>query len=313
MINFLDINNRKTLINLERNSLNSTLIIQENLNKQILSFMKNFFGNMNINMTMTEDSDFINYMNKSTFMLNKSNINLFSIQKLIQKLENIQDSLNESNIEDLIKDYNNQFNKCIKVIYRNTSMIEKFIESILLLDMSELSTSENTEKKSNLQESSNESIQTITSDCLKDSYIENTLIISEINKKVILPYKIKEVKQILFEHKDLYKSLNDVIEKLYTKPISYYRFSAFSRFKETYKLMRKKENANRFKSISLATELLTNYNLHPAIITSCRTLNELDIYLACLEENALQDFRYFDIKYEIPPTIVSNSLKNELA
>ena len=48
-------------------------------------------------------------------------------------------------------------------------------------------------------------------------------------------------------------------------------------------------------------ELFINYNLHPAIITACNSLNELDIYLACLEDDTLEDFKFFSIKYEIAP------------
>ena len=99
------------------------------------------------------------------------------------------------------------------------------------------------------------------------------------------------------------KKSNDIVEKLYTRPIKYYKPSAFSRFRETYKLMREREKAPFLKCFSLALELFGMYNLHPAIITACKNLDQLDIYLACLEDNTLSDFHFFDIKFEVRPSI----------
>ena len=75
-------------------------------------------------------------------------------------------------------------------------------------------------------------------------------------------------------------------------------------------------------SLNLATELVFNYNLHPAIITACRNLDELDIYLDCLENkqlsyicfklenNETEKFKCFNIIFEIPPIISKRSSKN---
>ena len=52
------------------------------------------------------------------------------------------------------------------------------------------------------------------------------------------------------------------------------------------------------------------YELNPIIIAACRNLNELDIYLDCLEENELYDFKCFKIKFEVMPKIVKNSKKD---
>lgn len=63
----------------------------------------------------------------------------------------------------------------------------------------------------------------------------------------------------------------------------------------------------------LGAELLVNYNLHPAIITACKNIDELDVYLSCLEDDQLDKFNLFDIKFEMLPqasknkTIVQNS------
>ena len=84
-----------------------------------------------------------------------------------------------------------------------------------------------------------------------------------------------------------------------------YKFSAIARFREAYRLMILKEHSSKFKALCLASELFVNYNLHPAIITACDSLDQLDIYLACLEDGTLNEFNSFDIKYEIPPTVLA--------
>lgn len=127
-----------------------------------------------------------------------------------------------------------------------------------------------------------------------------TLLISEIQNKVVLPYTISELQQVLNNNNN-YKSLQDVIDNVYTIPIDRYKNSFKSRFKETYNLMRKKENASIWDSIELALELSFNNLLNPAIITACKNLDELDVYLDCLSSNELDKFNLFNIKYEILP------------
>ena len=127
-----------------------------------------------------------------------------------------------------------------------------------------------------------------------------TLLISEIQNKVVLPYTISELQQVLNNNNN-YKSLQDVIDNIYTIPIYRYKNSFKSRFKETYNLMRKKENSSVWDSIELALELSFNNLLNPAIITACKNLDELDVYLDCLSSNELDKFNLFNIQYEILP------------
>ena len=128
----------------------------------------------------------------------------------------------------------------------------------------------------------------------------DTLLISEIQNKVVLPYKIKDVEKALSENSQ-YKTIEDVINLEYTLPLDKYKNSTKSRFKEAYNLMRKKEKASIFDSLSLATEVTFNNLLNPAIITACQNLDQLDVYLDCLSSNKLDKFNYFKVKYEILP------------
>ena len=44
-----------------------------------------------------------------------------------------------------------------------------------------------------------------------------------------------------------------------------------------------------------------NYELNPVIIAACKTQEELEDYLSCLNRQKLDEFTAFEIKYEISP------------
>lgn len=299
MISFSNDKNIMKLLEIEKKSLNSMLDIQKNLNKQILSFLKNFLGDIKIDLNFDSENTVFKYIKETTNILNKSNSNIEKLNSVLNKLNDIILNINDKSIEEKVNQYNNKFSREIDTIYKNTSLIEEFIHKISLLNLSEILDEIN--KTSTIKEKESDLI--IDSELLNSAFVENTLVISEMQNKVILPYKISEINNILFNNSDKYSSIDDVIEKLYTKPIKDYRFSAIARFREAYKLVYEKEHKSKIQALSLAAELFTNYNLHPAIITACKSSDELDIYLACLEDNSLDDFPFFDIKYEVAPKL----------
>ena len=130
-------------------------------------------------------------------------------------------------------------------------------------------------------------------------YPENTLIISEISKTVLLPYKKSELDNL----EDVSVNKNDLIRKKYVVPIEKYKSPALSRFREAFKLMRNIEKKSIIEAIDLGIELSLNSKLHPAIISACRNLNELDIYLDYLDSNQTDKFNCFSIKFEITPLL----------
>lgn len=290
MINFSGTENISNLIELEKVSLESTLDIQKNFNKQILIFVKKFMTNINFSLDINPNDKAFFYLNESTNALNKSNSNINVLKDLLDSLAEINSS--SENIKDTVQNYNNRFKESINSVYINTENIEKFIQKITLTDFSDLPNG-----STNIIVSEEYSAQ--PSNNLATQSSEKTLVISESQKKVILPYDLNKVEEIL-KNNNRYHSTEEVVNKLYTIPLKYYKFSPIARFKEAYKLVKEKEKGSRFKALALAFELSGNYSLHPAIITACKSLDELDIYLACLEENALEDFHFFKIKYEIP-------------
>ena len=94
MINYTDETNVDKLILLEKNSLKATFDIQKTLNKQILVFMKNFIGNIEIDIDIDEENNAYLYLSKSTAILNKSNTNIANIAKLLDIIEDLKERLN---------------------------------------------------------------------------------------------------------------------------------------------------------------------------------------------------------------------------
>lgn len=285
MLNISNTKDISNLIELERISLLSTLDIQKSLNKQVLVFMKKFMNTIDFSDAQNSTCENFTYLSESTCSLEKTNENIELLNELLENLSNID--VSSKKIDELVENYNAKLKDSMALIYANTDEIEKFIHKTSVNDSSEIL---NEEKQKDVQNASIE-IQ------------ENTLIISSTQGKVILPYTLKNIEKILRKSSD-YSTCEDVINSLYTKPINYYKFSSIARFKEAYKLVREKEKGSFLKALGLALELFGNYNLHPAIITACDTLDQLDVYLACLDENKLSEFNFFTIKYEIPLTAI---------
>lgn len=295
MINFSDTENLSNLIELEKVSLLSNLDIQKNFNKQILIFMKKFMANINFSFDLDPNDKAFFYLNESTNTLNKSNSNINALNSLLSSLSQINSS--DRNLSETIKFYNENFKQIMNSVHENTEIIEKFVHEITVTDFSELP--DNSLDTVCVEQG----VENATSAEPACQYAENTLVISEAQKKVILPYNINTVNEIL-QNNARYHSIDEVVNKLYTRPINYYRFSAMARFKEAYKLVKNKEKSSIFKALALGFELFGNYSLHPAIITACSSLDELDVYLACLDENDLDDFKFFNIKYEVPLALI---------
>ena len=104
-------------------------------------------------------------------------------------------------------------------VYSNTEVIERFVYQISTTDFSKLLKKSNEETKNETVEQDEEIKQNdiVESSELTSRFIENTLVISEIQQRVILPYNINEVKDILLSNPEGYSSLQGVVNKLYTK------------------------------------------------------------------------------------------------
>lgn len=137
----------------------------------------------------------------------------------------------------------------------------------------------------------------------------NILIISEKDQKAYLPYKYEDLQKIYKNPNNKYGSIIEIIQNLYVVPLKKFENFSISRFREAFNLVRHKEHSSFIKALDLAIELMFKHNLNPIIIAACRNLDELDIYLDCLEENELFDFKCFEIRYDNNSTVSEKQIK----
>jgi len=227
--------------------------------------------------------------------LNKATSNIDLYDNLINNINQCHDE--SSNLIEQSLNLNSSFNDFItkfskinylshKEIYNNNeNKNENFIKN-------------DEEKQNNKIEECNENNNLKKVLYIPDNLKENTLVISD--SEVILPFTKEELEEKL--NSTNLDSCKQVINTFYRKPKKYFEPSSISRFREAYSLVKNKEHGSKFQALSLALELSTNYNLHPAIISACKDLTQLDVYLSCLEYKELSDFHFFDIVYNIPPT-----------
>ncbi len=244
--------------------------------------------------------------------LDKARDSLSKLDSQKEMLYNLHD-LSEIPENSEIDKYNSLSSECQKNIFESSMQIEDFIslyiENSLFLPSTSPNKSSSNEENKNLEDKkNNEEIQEnefkeetfVDED--DDSISDNTvLLISEKEKKVFLPYKVSEVQSKL-EHNSNYQSFQEVIDDKYTIPLKKFKNPVISRFSESYNLMKNKENASVFDSLDLALELCFNHSLNPAVITACNSLDELDVYLDCLDSDNLDNFDLFEVKYDLLPT-----------
>lgn len=249
--------------------LNSMIIIQQNLIRILLSCFEKIVNSTNVFKILEDLKGSLEYCNKN-----------------ISLLQNIIKNIEESN-EDFEENYLNT--KIL--INQNTIFVEDFLFSLL-------SFCEFNFPNSQLESKSN----TLIGEDIKLK--ENTLVVSELTNKVVLPYHIDELENLKLSFPD--KTYEEIIEENYTLPLEQFKPTFIARFREAFKLAHEKENLSIKQAFDLGTELVFNYNLHPAIISGCKTLDELDIYLDYLENNESEKFDCFKIVFEIPPILAKN-------
>ena len=305
-------NNISKFIDLEINSITALLSTQKTFSKQVLVFLKDFLGNIDTELTLSDEVN--EFISDASMYLSKINKNIEKYNHLLDILDKIKNDC--SNVEysetiNAISNYNKEFEAQTLSILRSNLDIERFIHSMSSVDISEYLSIEGLDKVYKTDKDNSELKKQSKFRILRknnEALVENTLIISETNKTVTLPYKISDLKNLLRNDSEKYNSLSDIILDKYTIPISEYKFSALSRFKEAYRLIINKEHGSKKQALNLAFELFSNYNLHPAIITACKNLNELDIYLSCLEFNELEDFRFLKLFMTYCLSLVRNQV-----
>lgn len=130
----------------------------------------------------------------------------------------------------------------------------------------------------------------------------NTLIISEKDNKVFLPYTVSEIQSYMEKYPKEYKSLEYVINKEFILPLDYYtKHPSLARFREAYSLIRDREAKSVFDALKYALNIMFKYDLNPAIISACKTEEALNLYIECLENKDLSKFNLFKIEFKLNP------------
>lgn len=292
--------NITTAINKEISLINSLLDTQNQYTDQILSYLNELTANIS-NILKSEPIDkFGDYINTLNYFLQRAKSNNYILNQLLDKLYDIK--LKDRSISN-IDSYNAMYCVFLDRINFSFSQMEEVFGQKNTLEDEALDSNVTDESLESLNAAPLQAEEAIKNTVADDDLVENTLIISEIDEKVILPYTIKELNDILENHPSKYKSVKDIITHFYTKPLKIYKNSTVARFREAFKLIREHENGSITDALGLAFELAPKYSLHPAIITACKNIDELDIYLSCLEYNELDDFKYFKIVFNSLPTV----------
>ena len=306
----------QNIVNNEIKILNNILIQQRCLKQTLALYLKKISDGI-YNASDTKDSNsLISCLNgiQKSFDNIKNNINqIIELKKYIEK------ALFSPCDTNYFETYNENFMKLFEKISEDNIFYYSFMESLLkfmevnfpdikapkLPEHKISSNSINTIAESTINSKELNSEGSVNRKSNKDIIIkqlekatiaEKTLIISEKNKNAILPYTTNELENYFSNFPEKYSSIQDIIDKEYTISTKSFHNASMSRFKETFNLARK-SNLTFIKSLNLANELFFNSNVNPIIIRACKSIDELYIYLSCLEDNILNEFKCFKIIY----------------
>lgn len=297
-------------INLQNNILidnffkliHSNILILEQKKKFLLQYILKISEYPSTNLSIDSSNQFIEFLSviKEKILLVDDN------------LSKTYDYLNKIKKSNTIEDFKTFFEEYTNISFNVSNCIidieDFFINSMNFINLNfdaQIPNKINDEQILDLNTNNENDINEINSQVSNpqdSNLVENTLVISETQGKIILPYTLDSLDLILKEN-DKYQNIDEVIENEYVIPYTNFKNPIFSRFKEAFKLIRYKEHGSIKDAFDLGMELLLNYNLHPAIISACKSIDELDIYLDYLENNETDKFDCFDIKFEIPPVI----------
>ena len=314
-------NIRKEKIENEKSTI-ILMIDSQNVKKGILTDTMQRFANYADTVAPKEKNDsiafFLNNFKNSLAIANTNIFLLNNLLGLLDELLNIKDNKDDKEFFEKLDKYNVSFGEANDIILNNTIQIEQTLSHILSFSefafdsknkLNDLITNIANKNLVNLNAEGNttsinvESIsevvinESLIQEFDKEEHPENTLVVSEKEGIVLLPFTLREINTIYNENRDKYASFKQIIEEKYTVKFDEYRNPALARFREAFKL---------------GMELFFNYNLHPAIISACKSLDELDIYLDYLEDNETHKFDCFKIIFDMAPIEVkSNKLFNK--
>lgn len=306
-------NEQSTIIQLKDSTVSNKKYLMDTL--EILS------NNFNTNNIIDEPYMLPHLFRTLNESLSKVNSNILKLNDLESTINNIilllqQDDMASPSLKEDIHTKLNSYNlkkmEYKTTILNNSAYIDKFISSSknLIDDLTENieNSKENLIKqfkenrKNNISPANTEPTSSSNEDTpLYKSYKiqeNNTLLISEKQAKVFLPYTLKDLYKFSENNED---NIEEIIRENFVISLNAFKNPTISRFKETYNLAKNKSGLSLLKSFQISVETMFDYNLNPAIIMACKNIDELKSYLTCLKEQKLDLFKPFKIKYEMNP------------
>lgn len=307
------------LDNFIKSNLISNLKTEKENIKQIINLYESKKSNLlAITTNMIEITDLMDEKNSENLYQTVSSLKdsfetINTIQVLASKLEkdlnetiSLYDKSLENNKDEIranLVEYNKMRDELSNSIFEfentNTAVLNSAIELSLKVSHKKLKKQSVLAKNSMIKKESKVDIEL-------EPHDNNILIVSEKEQQAYLPFFYSEVKNIFQNSNNQYQTLQDVVDDLYIVSLDKFKNSSIARFREAFHLIRNKEKGSITKALDLGLELMFNYSLNPIVVAACRNLDELDIYLDCLEENELYDFNCFEIKFEVVPQYVKN-------
>ena len=270
---------------------------------------------------LTELQDIFNKINDNLKMMNKLKIDFSKIfEKIVNLLIKIESSKDQpeiyypqiQEIKEMINSYTKQNNETKSKITLNDIKIDAFLKRdsvkklFVVFGMEPLNNIEfdfNISQKGStnnyLKDNSNinKHLNEYSDDIPKEN---NVLRVSEKANKVYLPYSKSELSLYLEQYPESYHSLGEVVKKEFILPLDYYmKHPVVARFRETYSLIKDRESKSVIDGLKYAFSLMFKYELNPVIIAACKTQEQLENYLDCLNRNKLDEFKDFEIKFEV--------------
>lgn len=284
----------KKFLNDKKETLQFNIQHQNQLQEMCLVYLRKISDSLNNNVEYIDM--FLKFLESLKKSLKLSSDNLDSLNSQLEILDELLKNIDNNSYKEnasSLEDFYSNYQLIQSNIAKNTLQIDEFLNYALdFIELKFLSDDKNVENN--------------FSDEVLEDFPENTLIISEQKDKIFLPYRLSELEQIKNSNPDKYSDYKEILEERYILPYKTFQNFSISRFKEAFKLMRNKEKKSIREAFDLGMELLFNSSLHPAIISACRNLDELDIYLDCLENNETDEFRCFKIVFDMAPTISNN-------
>lgn len=312
-------------IDLDKQKIDSMIEKEKNNRDLIITFI-NRLNNIISSNSVTEDSlslpkllsdvqsiselvnENIKLLQKNKEFLSEVNESIVDLLVRIESEENGEEI--EEKYEDEIIEFKNKLSnfsttleKSKSTIILNDIKIDNFLQqSIVKKYLSSFSITIETTQPANHSIKPLETLE--IEQPIPENVEENnlTLLVSEKLKKVYLPYSKKEVLEYLEQFPDQYTSFEDVVNQEFVFPIDFYlKHPVVARFRETYALIRDRESKSIIEAFKYAMDMMFHYDVNPTIIAACKSQNQLENYISCLERKKLDEFTDFEIKFEINP------------